>query len=318
MARVLPVLLLIVAACSPGEEAQVVTTTAPAPTTIPLTSTAPPATTTLPPTTTTVPPTTTTVPPTTTTSEGLAGAWADEPLIVTGFGALGWWDGTQWVIPEDVGGLPVTGGEDYQIATLDIEGTVVGGPPALVCEPLGNPGVELSDPEVLGYWPGPYGVAISAPWELQPSLVEEFTDDGTYAAFAAQLLAERGMEVAEPVIKQAFRLDLEGDGINEVLVVAEELSEGLYPEGGEYSIVFMRKVVEGEVQTAVLGETLIFDPLVDFLVSYSVGAVADLSGDGKMEIVIDAGYYEGIDVGVWEYVDDDLGLVLQIRVGCGA
>jgi hypothetical protein len=194
---------------------------------------------------------------------------------------------------------------------------VKGGPPTLVCEPVPNPGVELEEVEPLGGFPGPYGVAISAPWELRPYLVEEFVDDGTYAAFAAQLLAERGMAVSDPIVKQIFRVDLEGDGINEVLVVAEDVSPGLFPEEGDYSIAFLRKVVQGEVQTAVLGASLVFDPLNDFLLSFSVGTVGDLSGDAKMEIVIDAAYYEGLAVEIWEYVNDDLGPVLQLGMGCG-
>jgi hypothetical protein len=51
--------------------------------------------------------------------------------------------------------------------------------------------------------------------------------------------------------------------------------------------------------------------------SFSVGAVADLNGDGRMEVVLSTAYYEGVGVDVWEYVDDDLGLTPQISAGCG-
>jgi hypothetical protein len=37
-----------------------------------------------------------------------------------------------------------------------------------------------------------------------------------------------------------------------------------------------------------------------------------------MEIVTGAAYFEGSDVTIWEYVDDDLGPVAQLQVGCGA
>ena len=189
----------------------------------------------------------------------LSSNWADEPLVVAGFGALGWWNGSTWTRSEEEGALPVLGGEDYQIAVVGLEAQTIGGPQVLRCEPLFNLGVELENDAVLGEWPGPYGVAISAPWELQPHLVESFDDDGTYAAFASGLLSDRGLVVPNPTIKQLFRVDLEGDGINEVIVVAEQLVGGFLPVAGDYSIAFVRKIVEGEVQTAILGDSVVIN-----------------------------------------------------------
>lgn len=308
---------LAVAACSPdaGE-----TTTTLAGTSVPAatSTTDGVATTTTSPTTTTAEGTTTTTETTTTTTEGLEGNWAFQPLIVTGFGALGWWDGSEWILADDAGGLPVVGGEDYQIAALNLEAITTGGPQEFVCEPLFNRGVVLENDHLLGEWPGPYGVAISAPWELQPHLFQAFEDDGTYAAFASALLAERGLVVPSPIIKQLFRTDLEGDGTNEVLVVAEEITGSFLPVEGDYSIIFLRKVVEAEVQTAVLGDSVITDPEGSFVIGFSVGAVADLSGDGKMEIVVNSAFFEGLGVEVWEYVDDDVGPFPFLQAGCGS
>ena len=316
MWRTLLATALVLAACSPVSETansitttdvtttdRVVTTT----TTVDTTSTIEGSTTTS---------TTTTLEATTTTSGVLDGNWADQPLIVTGFGALGWWDGTDWVRAETEGALPVVGGEDYQIAVIGLEATTTGGPQDLVCEPVFNLGVVLENDHLLGEWPGPYGVAISAPWDLQPNLFEAFADDGTFAAIASGLLAERGLVVADPVIKQLFRADLEGDGINEILVVAEDIRGGFLPEVGDYSIIFMQKVIEGDVQTVVLGDSVITDPEGSFVVGFSVGAVADLSGDGQMEIVVDSAFFEGLGVDVWEYVDDDIGLFPYLQTGC--
>ena len=319
MRRTLLATVLVLVACSPGTEAADTTTSLNPttssdrnPTTIPAETT---STTAKSPTTTTLA-TTTTIEATTTTKV-LDGNWADQPLIVTGFGALGWWDGSEWVRAEDEGALPVVGGEDYQIAVVGLQATTTGGPQALVCEPLFNLGVVLDNDELLGEWPGPYGVAISAPWDLQPNLFEPFADDGTFAAIAAGLLAERGLVVADPVIKQLFRTDLEGDGLNEILVVAEEINGGFLPEEGDYSIIFMQKVVEGDVQTAVLGDSVVTDPEGSFAVGFSVGAVADLNGDGQMEIIVDSAFFEGLGVDVWEYVDDDIGLFPYLQTGCG-
>jgi hypothetical protein len=188
----------------------------------------------------------------------LEGNWADGPLITTEFGALGWWDGGEWLDAETQGALPVVGGEDYQVSRLGFLGMTTAGPQTTVCEPLELLGVDLADPELLGSLPGPYGVAISAAWVLQPHIVEETTDGGDYAAFAAEILADRGLDVDRPVIKQLIRTDLDGDGVNEVLVVAEEVTPGFLLEPGDYSIVLMRKVID-EGRTALLDETIVLD-----------------------------------------------------------
>lgn len=261
--------------------------------------------------------TSTTLAPTTTTSI-LAGTWADEPLITTDFGALGWWDGTTWVDAVVEGSLPVVGGEDYQVSRTSIDALTTGGPQTFVCDPLDNLGVELAEPELLGNFPGPYGVAISGPWTMTPHLVEDVADDGTYSAFAAEFLSTRGLVVANPVIKQLLRVDLEGDGVNEVIYVAEDVSDGFLLQVGDYSVALMRKVVQGDVQTAVLGETVVLDAEDQFGASFTIGTVADLSGDAKMEIVTNAAFFEGFGVSVWEFVNDDLGAVEVLQTGCGS
>ena len=271
---------------------------------------------TVPAATTTIAAPTTSAPATTSTSGGMAGNWSEVPLVVAGFGALGWWDGAGWVQVDPTTTLPVTGGEDYQVAKIGEEAVLVGGPPTTLCEPVNNPGVVLEGEAILGDFPGPLGVAISAPWVITPHLVEQLEDDGTYSAFAAELLAERGLDVPEPTLKQILQVDLEGDGVNEVLVVAEDVTESLLAEDGDYSIVFLRQTVSGDVRTSILGESVIVTATGPYVESYSIGAVADLSGDRVMEIVTTVAYYEGIGVGVWESTAD--GPVFRISSGCGA
>ncbi|MFQ5558174.1 MAG: hypothetical protein ACE5GB_11800 [Acidimicrobiales bacterium] len=55
-----------------------------------------------------------------------------------------------------------------------------------------------------------------------------------------------------------------------------------------------------------------------FLSVVRFAAVADLNGDGRMEIAYTDQYYEGSSTIVVEYVDDDLGPVEVLSVGCGA
>ena len=305
------VTLLVAAACG-GDDGSDTTTT--------LGSTTTSSTTTTMGTTTTVEATTTTQATTTTLRPG---NWADVGLVVSPYGALGYWDGLAWVQITEFTPLPIDGGEDYQVVRLGVEAVVTGGPEERICEPLNNPGVELSDLAVLGGpFPDPVGLAISAPWDLTPHFVQDETDDGAYSDFARPLLAALGLAVPNPVIKQVVRFDMDGDGSNEVIAVAEEITgdAGIYGEEGNYSVVFMRTVVDGEVQTAVLAESVVADLSegeFPFILSYAVAAIADLSGDGKMEIVLNERYYEGAGWSVWEYVNDDLGAVMQIVSGCG-
>lgn len=319
MKKTLVAIAVLVVACSPGETGESTTTSVT--TTVPESTTSTDAmttTTTAPSTTTTTASTTTSIPASTTTTGGLEGTWANQPLVVTDFGALGWWDGSFWLDAETEGALPVVGGEDYQVTVLGSLSLTTAGPQTIVCDPLSLLGVVVDDPELLGSFPGPYGVAISAPWTLVPHLVEEDTDDGTYAGSAAEILSNRGLDVANPVIKQVIRTDLEGDGVNEVIVVAEEVTPSFLMEVGDYSILFMRKVVEGNVQTAILEESIVLSEDDQFAGAHTVGSVADLNGDGKMEIVTNSAYFEGFGVGVWEYVNDDIGPSIVLETGCGS
>ncbi|HEU4321445.1 MAG TPA: hypothetical protein VFS66_15350 [Acidimicrobiia bacterium] len=317
MKKTIAAIVVVVAACSPGETGESSTTSSTS--VLGSTTTSGAVTTTaVPGTTTTTGATTTTTLGTTTTSPLLEGNWADEPLVTTDFGALGWWDGSSWLDAETEGALPVVGGEDYQVTVLGSLGMTTAGPQAIVCDPLQLLGVMIDDPDLLGDFPGPYGVAISAPWQLVPHLVEVASDDATYADFAAALLSERGLDVANPVIKQLIRTDLEGDGVNEVIVVAEEVNPSFLMEIGDYSILFLRKVVEGDVQTAVLEETVVLSEDDQFSGSHIVGTIADLNGDSKMEIVTNSAYFEGFGVNVWEYVNDDIGPSIALQTGCGS
>jgi hypothetical protein len=243
--------------------------------------------------------------------------------VVSEYGALGYWDGISWVQVTEFTPLPIDGGEDYQVVLMGVDAVISAGPEVPLCEPLNNPGVELSDTSVLGGpFPEPAGLAISAPWELTPHFVQSETDDGVYSDFARPLLAARGLDVANPVIKQVVRFDMDGDGTNEVIAVAEEVTGpgGIYAEEGNYSLVFMRVVVDGAVQTAILGESIVADLSegeTPFILTHSVAAIADLNGDRQMEFVLNEVYYEGAGWTVWEYVNDDLGPVMQIGSGCG-
>lgn len=278
-------------------------------------------------TSTSTPPTTsTTLAPTTTTSL-LAGDWAEAPVVTSSTfeGVLGWWDGSGWVQSENDMALPVDGGEDYQIALLGFKEVVTtGGPRVTACDIHGpefdRPGVELADPNLLTRFVesddggrGAFsGVAISAPWELAPRPVVEGEASSDLEAIAVSLLEERAYPTDSAQIVQVVEADLDGDGVVETFVVAEDTELG--NQGSDvYSILF---ATSPEWDAPRVVEELVISPEeVGFPASFRVGAVADLSGDGLMEVVMSGVAWENSWVTVYEMTED--GFESRIGAGCG-
>lgn len=283
-------------------------------------------------TTTTFPPDTTTIPPadssttttTTTTSTTTTTVAPSTNGVIVGFeGVLGWWDGAEWLSLED-GEPPAAAGDLYQVLLLGEETmAAVGGPLTGGCEFIeGSRAVDLGIE--IDEWPQPTPIAVSTTAELMPHPVELLTTPpAVYEPIVSELLATRGVVDPAPPLVQVIRTDLEGDGVDEVLIAAERNETGaLNPAAvGDYSILILRKLIEGEVQTAIIADYVVEDPGVEgsiiALDTLRFTAVADFNGDGKMEIAYTSQYYEGSSTHLVEYVNDDLGPVHVLSVGCG-
>ena len=245
-------------------------------------------------------------------------------VIVGSGGLLGWWDG-DWQRATDPAGVPLEPGSTFQVVgPTGVVGMAVGGAAA--------PGCEIIEEHVdLDLDPSPYGtfdpfsskpIAIDADWDLVPHPVTELPlDSAAYVEIVSDHLASRGFDDPDPELVQLFRVDLEGDGADEVVIVADNHG-GEFFQQGVYSLVLVRRVIDEEVQTAVLHESIVPNDLepdeFPFSVVARLAAFADLDDDGAMEIALDSAYYEGAGTEVWDYVDDDLGFVSVLLTGCGA
>ncbi|MDH3539985.1 MAG: hypothetical protein OEP52_08330 [Acidimicrobiia bacterium] len=276
-------------------------------------STTTPASTTTAPATSTAPSTTTTAPSTTTTL-----LEPDTFLTVGNTCLLGWWDGV-WQSGDD---LPVSGGEDYQVVRLDEPITSTTGSEARPsCEPLDLVSVEF-DPAIPGDFLEVDALAIQTGTAVRPYPVQSLAlSIPTYIQATSELLETRVAGIPIINLTQVIRTDLEGDGTDEVIVAASTIPDDLISsQVGDYSIVYLRKVIEGELQTAILGVSIVedLDNLFQDLAVFNVAAVADLNGDGTMEIVINGIVWEGAFLQAWEYINDDLGPVEVLSCGCGS
>ncbi len=158
--------------------------------------------------------------------------------------------------------------------------------------------------------------AITASWKLMPRAVKKLSNtDPTYIKIVNQELQRLGTK-QQAKIDQILQTDLDGDGKNEVLISAGT-SVPSQASVGDYSIVLARKIVKDQsgkesVQTF-------------YLASYKVeagynedtgegamqgernwiSAIADIDGDGKMEVFVDYLAHEagGVNISRWNGVE---------------
>jgi len=275
--------------------------------------------------TTTVPaPTSTTLPttvPRDTTSPPPSTPVTSPAIAVAPWGQIGWWDGAQWVGAAAGLDVPTSGGEDYQLVRLDDPITTHVGEWGEGCVASGEPqgrAVHVEFPRDVE----PAGIAITGVADPRPRPVRAGeTADETYRDAARAVLAELGITDPDPEIAQVVTGDLDGDGSDEILVVAQRVSAGgdLGESGSDdYSVVFMRRVVNGIIQTTVVRDTRTQSSGGSFYLGVlGISALADLNGDGRMEIVLEDRHFEGMSIHVHELGDD--GSTSEVLSGeCGS
>ncbi len=129
--------------------------------------------------------------------------------------------------------------------------------------------------------------------------------NSTYREAVKEYLETCGVQGQAPAITQIFRVDLEGDGADEVLIAAQNLlpaadsaflpenslwktaKSGVLPARKKdgYSVVLLRRLTNGRVETVPLAETLPGSSR-SAPTLYKISQFADLNGDGIMEIIL--------------------------------
>lgn len=215
------------------------------------------------------------------------------------------------------------GGERYSLYGLNgAVGEADGGAPEHYGAPCPETAyVEMSPLEWKNEGDLPvYMIAVTGGWNAVPRKPKRFlTNQKVYHEAAAAFLRDRGVAKPDVRLTQVIRIDLEGDGVDEVLVAGtrRRTADPGGVEPGDYSFVFLRKLVAGKVATVALLADIHPDPRPQ-AVSYrfDVMAVMDLNGDGAMEIVIRSEYYEGSAAAVFTVAG--LAVTQVLIEGCGA
>ena len=265
---------------------------------------------------TTAPDATSTTVPETTTTTPAGPAASVRSVVVAPLGVLGWWDGRHWVAAWDHQPVPLLGGEQYQLTRIGTSRVTVTGPAPTTADcvderPIVRLDAFAGDVDTV--------VGVTGVADIQPRPVTVL-DPAGYQDDAVAALASVGIDDPAARPKLVVRTDLDGDGSDEVLMQVERIADygTLRPEAGDYSAVFLRRVVGGEVRTVPV-EHFVADMSGEgpgYIVLSSVVAVADLNGDGRMEVVLDSDYYEGSNTVAYELAGNGT-LVEVMGTGCG-
>ena len=172
---------------------------------------------------------------------------------------------------------------------------------------------------------GSIGLSSNATWDPVPRTPTVIDPNGnTYKGIVREYLQSKG--IANPVVKidKVLRIDLEGDGQDEVIisgrnVETEDAETGQTIKKGSYSFMILRKIVGSKVATITIGSEIYTDDLD--VVQWTprdrdVKAILDLDADGIMEIVVYTTVYEGVGSTVYKIRNGEAVEVLS--VGCGA
>jgi hypothetical protein len=166
-------------------------------------------------------------------------------------------------------------------------------------------------------------IALGAPWNALPRTprIAEPTEQ-VYIDTTREFLEARRVNDPKVRITRILSVDLDGDGEDEVLISATNYftEDGGVPMDtpapGSYSIVLLRRVLAGKVQTELVAGQLYPKDESDTPNVYEIPAVLDLNGDGKIEIIVHSQYYEGAETTLYDCSGGKCKAVLS--VACGA
>lgn len=242
---------------------------------------------------------------------------------------LGAWENGRWLSGKAVAAR-VPARQAWRVQSLAGVSTTVSSSGPLVtgeapCEDTAFVPLQAPSPS------GRYRLAVSPGLNVRPRPVQVLpSDNRTYQNVVRAELLRRGLTNPVVNVTALVRADLDGNGTQEVIIAASHYRQpGAAPSvppahagKGDYSLLLLRWVQAGQVRTTVLGESLFTrdersDTDWQMPSLYDLGGVADLNGDGRMELVVTDAYYEGSGAAVLDW-SPATGPRTRLNEGCGA
>jgi len=147
-------------------------------------------------------------------------------------------------------------------------------------------------------------VATLDGWIITKRAVAELSADSEfYRQVVIDWLAGKGVNAPQVGSMHIFRVDLEGDGVDEIFISAAHLDDSQHTtKAGDYAVVLMRKVVGNEVVTVPLvADTYSSKDLeITYPRTYSLANFIDLNQDGALEVIVDIQGWEKVGAIVFQ------------------
>jgi hypothetical protein len=163
------------------------------------------------------------------------------------------------------------------------------------------------------------GIGPNATWNPVPRAVTTLSlTNGIYKNAVLKILRANKLSSSPVKLSQLYKVDLDGDGVDEVVLSATHYTRGknqFVVDKGGYSFVAVRKIVNGKPKDILLGADFITQDERSAENTFKISSIADLNGDGKMEIVVFSSYYEGASSSAFEITGGVAKSVLE--TGCG-
>jgi hypothetical protein len=236
---------------------------------------------------------------------------------------VGWWDGASWQ-PADPDSrepgdaeVPLVLGSRYTFVSADgrrLSRTL--GTSTSECIGPGPAFVEVPD-DVADM------VGVAEGVEPQPRPVDQIAAAPAHHDTVRAWLEGEGIASPEVSIDRVTSADIEGDGVDEVLIEASlHADESLISRpAGDYSVVLMRRLNRGEVETIVVSGDVVTEDEVNaenfggYLYASQLLAIADVDGDTWLEVVVGIREYESMGVAVYAWDGEAFDAVLAANCG---
>lgn len=133
-------------------------------------------------------------------------------------------------------------------------------------------------------------IAIGGSWNPLPRIPQELsTENNSYRQVIGEMLQANGLIQSDIILNKVLKVDMEGDGTDEVLISASRFIDvtGHDVSVGDYSMVILRRVVgNAAISIPIVTDYYLQSQQASYPNKYTLSAVMDLNGDGRMEILV--------------------------------